>query len=435
MTALFSSPCLFFVQPLYGLCTAATSPTHQQILLLPCLKFSYIDTKLTSFQRQLNLYGFRRVTKGEDQGAYYHPKFQYGQGNAVSEIRRLPGNSSNRAHHDNHSSSYTRNNSHMSSSATRYGSRQNINFTRAGTNSNNSHRPSSFSGQNVPATAANSNSNVDNEYSSSYRPTHGHRTRGSVHNNYKNYNELENKFATDDDVGSGSVPSTVNASGNSGVRQDTSRVPWNCIPSMSNSDGDNINYQSSAVENARVTAPMYNNTITGTTSKMSNLSKRLGFGANLLRNTYNNGGYNDFSQNRPYNFNRNYQMNQMYPTPNMAMKRPLNEDNGYCEVSNPYKRHEVEQYRGQQPHATNISLSEMGNWDTNINSAGLAAELGISERAPSEVTVTDFDLGFFDFDEMNPSAPASQSDSVTSFQQDSALVADFKSEGATTGSI
>ena len=128
-------------------------------------------------------------------------------------------------------------------------------------------------------------------------------------------------------------------------------------------------------------------------------------------------------------------MNQMYPTPNMAMKRPLNEDNGYCEVSNPYKRQEVEQYREQQPHATNISLSEMGNWDTNINSAGLAAELGISERAPSEVTVTDFDLGFFDFDEMNPSAPASQSDPVTSFQQDSALGADFKSEGATTESI
>ena len=49
------------------------------------------DTKLTSFQRQLNLYGFRRVTRGEDQGAYYHQNFRRGQKEAVSEIRRLPG--------------------------------------------------------------------------------------------------------------------------------------------------------------------------------------------------------------------------------------------------------------------------------------------------------------------------------------------------------
>ncbi|CAE7794609.1 HSF2 [Symbiodinium microadriaticum] len=51
-------------------------------------------TKMTSFQRQLNLYGFRRVTKGEDTGSYYHPKFQRGRRDFISEIKRLPGKSS-----------------------------------------------------------------------------------------------------------------------------------------------------------------------------------------------------------------------------------------------------------------------------------------------------------------------------------------------------
>lgn len=51
--------------------------------------------KLTSFQRQLNLYGFRRITKGDDQGAYYHPKFQYERQDLLDDIRRLPNKSSN----------------------------------------------------------------------------------------------------------------------------------------------------------------------------------------------------------------------------------------------------------------------------------------------------------------------------------------------------
>jgi hypothetical protein len=37
------------------------------------------QTKLTSFQRQLNLYGFRRITQGADSGAYYHPLFLQGR--------------------------------------------------------------------------------------------------------------------------------------------------------------------------------------------------------------------------------------------------------------------------------------------------------------------------------------------------------------------
>jgi hypothetical protein len=40
------------------------------------------------------LYGFRRLTKGDDQGAYFHPKFQRGRRDLLQEIRRLPGKGS-----------------------------------------------------------------------------------------------------------------------------------------------------------------------------------------------------------------------------------------------------------------------------------------------------------------------------------------------------
>ena len=48
----------------------------------------FSQTKFASFQRQLNLYGFRRLTSGPDKGAYYHEHFLRGQRALVQQLNR-----------------------------------------------------------------------------------------------------------------------------------------------------------------------------------------------------------------------------------------------------------------------------------------------------------------------------------------------------------
>lgn len=48
----------------------------------------FTTTRMSSFQRQLNLYGFRRITEGPNKGAYYHEFFQKGKLSWCNRIKR-----------------------------------------------------------------------------------------------------------------------------------------------------------------------------------------------------------------------------------------------------------------------------------------------------------------------------------------------------------
>lgn len=46
--------------------------------------------KYSSFLRQLNLYGFHKVSKGPDVGSYAHPRFMRGREDLLPEVQKLP---------------------------------------------------------------------------------------------------------------------------------------------------------------------------------------------------------------------------------------------------------------------------------------------------------------------------------------------------------
>jgi hypothetical protein len=60
----------------HGRCFVIHKPKEFAEFIMPGY---FRQTKLTSFQRQLNLYGFNRITRGNDSGGYYHELFLRGK--------------------------------------------------------------------------------------------------------------------------------------------------------------------------------------------------------------------------------------------------------------------------------------------------------------------------------------------------------------------
>ncbi|GMH75709.1 hypothetical protein TL16_g06851 [Triparma laevis f. inornata] len=65
------------------------------------MQLHFKHTKITSFQRQLNLYGFRRLTRGPDTGAYFHEYFLRDMPRLCVRMRRqkIKG-TGHKPHHD-----------------------------------------------------------------------------------------------------------------------------------------------------------------------------------------------------------------------------------------------------------------------------------------------------------------------------------------------
>lgn len=70
----------------HGRCFLLHDPKKFLEIVMPR---SFKQTKLTSFQRQLNLYGFSRLTSGPDKGGYYHELFLRGKRQLCSRMIRM----------------------------------------------------------------------------------------------------------------------------------------------------------------------------------------------------------------------------------------------------------------------------------------------------------------------------------------------------------
>lgn len=70
----------------HGRCFAVHKPKEFVETVMPIY---FNQTKFASFQRQLNLYGFHRLTTGRDKGAYYHESFLRGKRTLCQNMTRI----------------------------------------------------------------------------------------------------------------------------------------------------------------------------------------------------------------------------------------------------------------------------------------------------------------------------------------------------------
>lgn len=70
----------------HGRCFVVHNPTKFVQTVMPIY---FNQTKFASFQRQLNLYGFSRLTTGRDRGGYYHESFLRGKRHLCQNMIRL----------------------------------------------------------------------------------------------------------------------------------------------------------------------------------------------------------------------------------------------------------------------------------------------------------------------------------------------------------
>ena len=71
--------CRVFFSPPRSLLYARMQVRDHARLSSEVLGRFFKQDKFSSFQRQLNLYGFRKITKGSEAGSYQHPHFRRGE--------------------------------------------------------------------------------------------------------------------------------------------------------------------------------------------------------------------------------------------------------------------------------------------------------------------------------------------------------------------